>query len=290
MVKKFNFGDLVMYLSVGLLSLACVLPLVLVFMVSISDEGMIIKNGYSLFPEVFSLKAYRIIFSDNSTVLRSLILTSGVTLIGSMGAVLITGMAGYSLANKSVAYRGAIAVFFYITMVFHAGIVPWYLICTKLGLRNNLLALIIPGMFSPFNLFLVKNFMAKLPEPLRESASIDGASDITIAFRIYFPLSKPILATIALFYGLGYWLNWFNCIMLVENQDLYTLQYLLLRLKSEISTLKRLQEMGITTGQTPPSESIKMATAIVTIGPIILLYPYLQKYFVKGLVIGSVKG
>jgi putative aldouronate transport system permease protein len=259
-------------------------------MVSFTQEAMIIKNGYSLFPEQLSIQAYKIIFSNDSTVLISLAVTSFVTFVGSVAAVVITGMAGYSLANKNVEYRGAISIFFYVTMVFHAGIVPWYLICTKLGIKDNLFALIIPGIFSPFNLFLVKNFMAKLPDPLRESASIDGASDITIAFRIYFPLSKPILATIALFYGLSYWLNWFNCIMLVENQNLYTLQYLLLRLKSEISTLKKLQEMGVNTGQLPPSEGLKMATAIITIGPIVLLYPYLQKYFVKGLVIGSVKG
>ncbi len=283
-------ADVLMYTLVTLLSLACILPFLLVFMVSLTDEAMIIKNGYSLFPRAFSSQAYQIIFSDNSTVLRSFILTTMVTVVGSIGAVIITGMAGYSLANKSLAYRGAIAIFFYITMVFHAGIVPWYLICTKLGIRNNYFALIIPGIFTPFNLFLVKNFMAKLPDSLRESACIDGASDITIAFRIFFPLSKPILATIALFYGLSYWLNWFNCIMLVDDQKLYTLQFLLLRLKSEISTLKKLQEMGLTTGEMPPSEGLKMATAIVTIGPIILLYPYLQKYFVKGLVIGSVKG
>ena len=146
MVKKFNFADFMLYFIITLLSLACILPFLLVVMVSVTDEAMIIKNGYSLFPEAFSGQAYRIIFSDNSTVLISMLLTCAVTAVGSIGAVVITGMAGYTLANKSVVYRGVIAIFFYVTMVFHTGIVPWYLICTKLGLRDNFFALVVPGI------------------------------------------------------------------------------------------------------------------------------------------------
>jgi putative aldouronate transport system permease protein len=183
-------------------------------------------------------------------------------------------------------------LFFFITMIFNAGVVPWYLISTRLGLRNNFMALVIPSLlFSPFNMFLTKNFMQGIPESLRESAVIDGANDIHVALKIYMPLCVPIIATIALFYGLAYWNDYWNAIMLVDDTKLYPLQYMLLRLKSQISMMRDLQNLlggiGMTT---PPSESVKMATALVTIGPIVLLYPYLQKYFVSGLTIGSIKG
>jgi putative aldouronate transport system permease protein len=206
--------------------------------------------------------------------------------------VLITAMAAYTLANRNVRCRNGLSLFIYVTMVFSAGIVPWYFICRALGLRDTILALIVPSLlFNPFNLFLVRAYMEGIPDSLRESATIDGANDLVTAFQIYFPLSIPALATIALFYGLGYWNDWWNAIMLVDNKRLYPLQFLLLQLRSQISMIRDLQlgSAGAST-ITPPSESIKMATAVVTIGPIVLLYPYLQRYFVKGLVVGSVKG
>jgi putative aldouronate transport system permease protein len=185
-----------------------------------------------------------------------------------------------------------LGLFFFVTMIFNAGIVPWYLISTRLGLRNNFMALVIPSLlFTPFNLFLAKNFMQGIPESLRESAVIDGANDIHVAIKIYMPLCVPIIATIALFYGLAYWNDYWNAIMLVEDAGLYPLQYMLLRLKSQINMMRDLQNLvGRGSMETPPSESVKMATALITIGPIVLLYPYLQKYFVKGLTIGSIKG
>jgi putative aldouronate transport system permease protein len=183
------------------------------------------------------------------------------------------------------------AFFFFVTMVFNPGIVPWYLVTYNLGLYNNILALIIPRLlFNPFNLFLTRNFMRGIPDSLMESAKIDGARDSYIAFRIYFPLSVPVLATIALFYGLAYWNDWFNAIMLVTNNDLHPLQYFLFRLQSEIQMIRDMSEYMVGTDVELPTETIKMATVIMTIGPIIFLYPFLQRYFVKGLVIGSVKG
>ena len=156
---------------------------------------------------------------------------------------------------------------------------------------DNLASLIVPGlMFNAFNLFLVRNFMNGIPDSLLESAKLDGANEIVIAFRIYFPLSIPVLAAVTLFYALGYWNDWWNAIMLIDNNKLYPLQYFLFKLQSEIKMLRDLQMQSASAGVTLPSESVKMATVIVTIGPIIFLYPFLQKYFVKGLVIGGVKG
>jgi putative aldouronate transport system permease protein len=200
-------------------------------------------------------------------------------------------MAAYTLSNKNVRYRNNLSLYFFITMIFSTGIVPWYLVCRNLKLTDNILALIVPSLlFSPFNLFLVRNFMEGIPESLRESATIDGANDITIALKIYIPLCVPVLATISLFYGLAYWNDWFNAIMLVSNQRIYPLQFLLLQLQSQIKMINDLQSNIGQGAFAPPTESIKMATMIVTIGPIVFLYPFLQRYFIKGLIIGSVKG
>jgi len=230
-------------------------------------------------------------FQSGSNVINGYAISVFVTVVGTILAVIITGLAGYTLSNKNVKYRGALGLYFFIPMVFSAGIVPWYLICITLHLKDNILALLIPNLlFSPFNLFLVRNFMDGIPDSLRESATIDGANDIIISFKIYFPLSMPVLATIGLFYGLAYWNDWWNAIMLVDSRNLYPIQYLLLQLKSQISMLRDLQYLSRTGNLTPPAESLKMAIVIITIGPIMLLYPFLQRYYVKGLVIGSVKG
>ncbi|MZQ85527.1 ABC transporter permease subunit [Paenibacillus sp. 5J-6] len=271
-------------------ALICTLPSLLVLIVSLSDEQSIRDKGYSFWPDSFSLSAYKSLFTGNDQLLQSYMVSFGVTLIGTAAAVLITGMAGYTLANKQVRYRNKLAFFFFFTMLFNSGLVPWYMINDFLGFKNNILALIVPTLlFSPFNLFLVRNFMQELPEELFESARIDGASDGYIAFRIVFPLSLPVLATVALFYGLGYWNNWFNAIMLVDNEKLYPLQYLLYKLQSEISMVNQMQGAAAS-NITLPTESFKMAVAIITIGPIVLLYPFLQRFIMKGLIVGAVKG
>ena len=289
--RGYSAGEIIIGILILLFSLVCLLPLVLTLMVSLTDESAIMRYGYSFFPKKFSLYAYQLMFQRGSSVLRGTGISIFVTVVGTFFAVLITGFAGYTLSNKNVKYRNALAMYFFIPMVFSAGIVPWYLICTALSLRNNLMALLVPNLlFNPFNLFLVRNFMDGVPDSLRESATIDGANDFVIAFRIYFPVCMPVLATVGLFYGLAYWNDWWNAIMLVDDKSIYPIQYLLLQLKSQISMLRDLQFLSGTGSVTPPSESLKMATAIVTIGPIILLYPFLQRYYVKGLVIGSVKG
>lgn len=278
--------------AIAVVALLCLIPFLIVLSVSFSQEALVQAQGYSVLPRGFSLSAYRTLFENADALGRSYLVSIFVTTIGTSAAVLITGMAGYALANKHVRYRNGLALFFFVTMVFNPGIVPWYLVTYNLGLYNNILALIIPRvLFNPFNLFLVRNFMRGLPESLMESAKIDGASDVYIAFRIYFPLSVPVLATVGLFYGLAYWNDWFNAIMLVTDSDLHPLQYFLFRLQSEIQMIRDMAEYTVgTTTQKLPTETIKMATVMITIGPIVFFYPFLQRYFVKGLVIGSVKG
>lgn len=272
-----------------LLALFCLMPFLLVVVVSFTDESALMANGYSFFPEAWSLDAYKTVFQGNSTIGQSYFITIVVTLTGTALAVAITGFAGYTLANRHVECRQGLALFFFITMVFNPGLVPWYMMCRTLNLVNNIGSLIIPSLlFSPFNLFLTRNFMRGIPETLMESARIDGANDLIIVTRIYFPLCKPVLATIALFYGVGYWNDWYNSVMLVTDSHLYTLQYFLYKLQSEVSMVAQLAA-GATVNAVPPQDTFKMATAVVTIGPIIVLYPFLQRYFVKGLVVGGVK-
>ncbi len=290
-MRKFNVFDGLIYSAISVYSIICLVPMLLVVAVSITKETAIISSGYRLIPEEFSLEAYRLVLGQGTSVSRSYVVTIVVTLTGTLVAVLMTSMAGYTLANKNIRYRDGLALFFFITMVFNTGVVPWYLVSFNLGFHDNLLALIIPGMiFSPFNLFLVRNYMRSIPDSLMESAMIDGAGDFKIAYKIYLPLCLPVLAVVALFYGLAYWNNWWNAIMLINNRSLYPLQYLLFQLQSELQMIADLQQTGGAAVRTLPTESLKMATAVVTIGPIIFMYPYLQKYFIKGLIIGSVKG
>jgi putative aldouronate transport system permease protein len=288
--RRYGLGIIAVYAALALFSIACVLPILLTLMVSFTDEDSIIKNGYSLFPEKFSLDGYRTIFVNWGLIFKGYLVSIIVTVAGSIMALIITALAAYPLSNPNVKYRNVLALYFFITILFQGGLVPWYLMNIKLGLTDNIFALIVPTlMFSAFNMFLVKNFMESLPGALRESAYMDGANDLRIAFQIYMPLCLPVLATVSLFYALNYWNDWYNAIMLVDNKDLYPMQYILFQLRSNIKMLEMLPT-GANSGYTLPAESAKMATVILTIGPIVFLYPYLQRYFVKGLIIGSVKG
>lgn len=291
-IKKLTFGKIMIYMAVTAIAAFCLLPLVLVVIVSFTAEEEIIRNGYSFFPSKWSLEAYKMLFENGKEVFRCYLNSICITAVGTVMATMITAMASYSLANPSVQYRNGIAMYFFVTMVFNGGMVPWYIMCKNLGLMDSYLALLIPTLiFSPFNLFLMRNYMQQLPASLMESAKLDGANDGVIAFKIYFPLCKPILATVALFYGIAYWNDWWNAIMLVSDADFYPIQYYLMKLRSDQNFMKQLQSSGMMGGSAfTPSESLQMATAAVTIGPIVLLYPFLQKYIVKGLVIGSVKG
>ena len=284
-----RIGTKVIYAFILLFALFCLLPFIMVIVVSFTEEKSITLNGYSFFPQAWSAAAYRMMFGKNSSVPQSYLVTTAATVIGTLVGSMITFGAGYTLANKQCRYRNGLSLYFYITMVFSAGLVPWYMVSKRIGAYDNMLALIIPSLlFSPFNMFLVRNFVGGIPEALNESARMDGAGEVRIAFQIYFPLCTPVLATITLFYAIGYWNNYFNAVMLISNRKLYTLQMLLFQIQSEITAMSKLTSGAVRVN--PPKEAFKMATSVVTMGPIILLYPFLQKYFVKGIVVGAVKG
>lgn len=288
--KRTSLSTVLIYLMLAVFALICIFPVVLTIIVSFSSEDSINKNGYRLIPEHFALDAYRLLFANGKVLLQAYTVSVSVTVAGTLLALMITTMAAYTLANPNVKYRGGLAVYFFITTLFHGGLVPWYLMCYRLGLINNIWALIVPNlMFSAFNMFLVRNFMESLPKELRESAYMDGANDARIALLIYLPLSLPVVATVCLFYALGYWNDWFNAIMLVSNKQLYPVQYILFQIKSNLDALQAMPP-NAAQGFVIPAESMKMAVVVLTIGPIVFLYPYLQRYFVKGLIVGSVKG
>jgi putative aldouronate transport system permease protein len=277
----------VVYLTV--LALVMVLPFLLVLGTSLSTEKSIILHGYTIWPREFSLDAYKFVIRGGS-IFRAYGVSIFVTLVGTLIAVLITSMAGYAISRKSLRYRNAIALIFYFTMLFNGGIVPWYIMINNMGLRNSIWVLILPICFSPFLMLLIRNFFLTLPDAVIESVKLDGAGEMTIFLKIIIPMSLPGFATITLFYMLSFWNDWWLALCFIDKEALFPLQYLLRKVLS--STLYAGQggmQSKMNVG-TAPTETAKTATSIFTIGPIILVYPFIQKYFIKGITIGAVKG
>lgn len=269
----------------------CLIPFVLVISSSFSSETSIIQDGYSLWPKHFTLDAYKMLFSSH-TIGPAYGVTIFVTVIGTFLSMLITSAAAYALSCKQFYHRGKIAFFIYFTMLFSGGLVPTYLWITKyLHLTDSVWALILPSLVNPWNLLLLRNFFAGIPDSLAESARIDGANDIVILFKIILPISLPGLATIGLFYALAYWNEWYKALLYIRDSSKYPLQYLIMQIQRNVQYVQQnAAQGGAATEGIVPAYSSQMATAVVTIGPIILLYPFLQKYFVQGLTVGSVKG
>lgn len=281
---------IVFYTIAALFALLCLYPFYQVLISSFADETTLIREGYKLFPSKLSADAYRTLFSS-AEIPYAYGITIFVTAVGTVLSLLVTAMAAYALSGKKLKYRNVINFFFYFTMLFSGGLIPYYiLIKNYLHLSNTLLVYIVPGMFNVWNMFLLRNFFGDIPDSLREAARIDGASEAKTAFRIILPLSLPALATIGLFSALSYWNEWMASMLYIDNPKLYTLQYLIVRMVNSISAASNLGQSGLPPGVTTvPANTLRLATAIVTIGPIILLYPFLQKYFVAGLRVGGVK-
>ena len=280
-------GQLIMHIMMLLLSLCFLYPVLLTFMTSISSERSVNLYGYRLIPAEFSTEAYRLVFAT-PIVIRAYGVTIFVTVAGTVLSVIICGAAGYAISLQRVKYRNIISMFFYIPMIFNAGLVPWYLICTRiLHLRNSVAALIIPALVSSFNLFLMRNYFKTIPASITESADIDGSTPLKTFFRIIIPLSTPIIATSTLFISLGYWNSWTEALWLIDTPDLVPLQYMLFKIHSQMDIVRL---SGSLAGAPMPSQTFQVATLFVTIGPIIIIYPFVQKYFVKGIMVGAVKG
>lgn len=290
-VREHRTLNVVGGLVVGIVSLLCLLPFVLVISGSFSSQASIVKYGYGLFPREFSLEAYKLVFTVPERIAIAYRNTILYTAVGTGVGLFLTAMTGYALNRKDFAWRNAFAFFFYFTTLFSGGLVPSYLLMTAMHMKNNPLAIVLPGLLSVFNILIMRNFMNSIPDAITESAKVDGANDMVIFLKLILPLLKPALATIGLFLALGYWNSWYSCMLYISDYRLYTLQYYLYNTLNRAEELRRLIALGVDTGmESPPSETMKFALTCVATGPIILLYPFVQKYFVKGITIGAVKG
>ena len=282
----------IVYGVLAVFALACLYPLLLTLMTSITDEQTLIRNGYQMIPEKYSLAAYQVITdSMGSKVLDAYKVTLFVTLVGTALSLFVTASVAYVVSVRDFKQRNLINMLLYIPMVFSAGLLPWYIVCTKYyHLTNTMWALILPPCLNVFNVFLMRNFFASLPTAVFESARIDGAGHFRIFFLIAIPMAQVGIITVGMLYALGYWNDYYNALMFIRKAEMYPMQYYLYNILSNIQFAARQSQTRLTYNIAIPSETIKMAIIIVTIVPILFLYPFIQRYIVKGVVVGAVKG
>lgn len=271
------------------------LPIVLIVMASFTAETALIRDGYRFLPKEFSLNAYYYMIKQGKLILRSYGVSFLVTIAGTAISVLLTTMLAYPMSRKSYKYRNVLAFFVFFTMLFNGGIVPSYIMWTRFfHIKNTIWALMIPNyLVSAFNVILVKNyFQNSVPDSLIEAAQLDGASEFKIFFKVMLPLAIPSVATISLFTGIAYWNDWTNGLYYVTNEKFYSIQQLLMKIMSNIQALRSNSNASLLgTGAVElPSTSVRMAMAVIGILPIVLIYPFVQKYLVKGVIVGAVKG
>jgi putative aldouronate transport system permease protein len=294
MEKKFAFHRMAINGFFILVSVAMVLPFLLVVAISVTDEQTLIRNGYSFLPERFSLEAYKYIFQSPVILLKAYGITMLITVVGTLCSLLITSMTAYTIARRDYRYNRITTFYVFFTMLFSGGLVPFYILITQyLHLKDTIWALILPGLLSPFNIMIMKGFLSKLPHEIIESAKMDGARELRIFFTMVLPLSTPALATLGLFISFAYWNEWFNALLFIDNQNLVPLQLLLIRILNTIEFLTSNSEF--TQGQQIsltqfPSNAARMAMAVLAGGPMLFIFPFFQRYFVRGLTVGSLKG
>ena len=278
---------------IGIFALICVIPFYLIIIASFTSETSLIRNGYPLFPSFkdFSLDSYKLSLKNPVAILKAYGTTIGVTAVGTFLSVFLATMTGYVLSRKDFPWRNMFAFFYFFTTLFNGGLVPWYLLCVRyLNFKNNIVGLILPLMFSVWNMIIAKSFMSGLPMEITESAKIDGANDLVIFASLIIPLSKPLIATLSLFAALAYWNDWYNCMLYITDENMFTLQYYLQRILGSAEAMRIVAEKSGIALPSIPIESMKMSMTVIATGPIVLLYPFVQRYFVKGLTIGAVKG
>ncbi|MBO4358214.1 MAG: carbohydrate ABC transporter permease [Erysipelotrichaceae bacterium] len=278
-----------------LMMLFCVVPLILMLTVSLSSEASLVR-GYRFIPEQWSLDAYFFMWAKRATILRAYGLTILITVVGTIISLIMTSMFAYPLSRKDFKPRNVVAFILFFTMLFNGGMVASYMVWTRLfHIKDSILAYLLPGsLMGGMNVLLVRNyFNANIPYSIIEAARLDGAHDWTIYSKIMVPLSKPIMITIGLFSALGYWNNWTAGIYYINNPKLYTIQVYLKKLMDSIQFLKTTDlsnEAVLLASRSLPTESARMAVAIIALIPILAVYPFIQKELIKGMVVGGVKG
>lgn len=279
------------YTFITLVALICLLPFVFMISGSFSDENLIRLQGYSIFPRGFTLEAYQSVFKFPEKIVHAYGVSILITVVGTGIGLFILTMAAYVISRRDFKYRNSFSFFFYFTTLFNGGMVSTYIFYIQyLHLKDNLLALILPGMLSVFNLLIMRSFVGSIPVELIESAKLDGAGEFRIFRSIILPLSKSGLATIGLFMALHYWNDWYNAMLYINSAEKYPLQYMLYDMLNQAQSLARIAAQAGIKVDSLPTNTIKLAMAVVATGPIVLLYPFVQKYFVKGITVGAVKG
>lgn len=272
-----------------LFALACLLPILLTISGSFTSERAIYQ-GIKLIPAEFSLDAYKLILKRPQEMLNAYKVTFIIVAIGTSLGLILTSMTAYVLYRKDFKYRNVFSFYYFFTTLFSGGLVPGYIVTCALGLRNTYTVLIIGSMFSVFNMIVMRTyFTGNIPQEMVESAKIDGANDFRIYTSVVMPSAGPILATVGLLLALAYWNNWNTAMLYIDESRLYPLQYYLYRIFQSTQSTQILQEAGVDTQQVP-QEGYKLAMTVFTMGPVILFYPFVQKYFVAGVTIGAVKG
>ncbi len=288
--------NIIAYGFTGFMALICLVPFLMIFSGSFSSEAAITQNGFSLLPQDFSMEAYKTVFKDPMVVFRAYGVTIGLTLAGTVIGLLFQTMTAYVLSRRDFEWRNGFSFFFYFTTLFSGGLVPTYILYTQtLNLRDSYLAMLLPLMFSVYNLLVMKSYIAAIPESLVDAAKIDGCGEFRTLFQVVMPLIKPALATVGLFIALAYWNDWYNAMLYIKDANRYPLQYFLYQQVNNIETYKKLLanntvSSSVVSAMSLPTQTLKMALTIVVTGPIILAFPIVQKYFVQGITIGAVKG
>ena len=294
-LKISKTSNVVLNIVLILLTISAILPFLFVVMISITDEATIKSNGYSLIPEKFSLEAYKFIFKSGGQIARSYKNSIIITVVGVVLALILTTMYAYSLSREDYEYKGFFTKVSTIPMLFSGGLVANYLIMTQfLGLKDSMWALFLPGLVGSYNIILMRTyFQTSIPHALVEAATIDGANEMQIFFKIILPLSLPIIATVGLFLTLAYWNDWYQAMLYIDSEDKIPVQYMLMRIQNSTNFLTlRKDALGGLAGEirkTLPQESLKMAIVVITTAPILIAYPFFQRYFISGLTLGAVK-
>ncbi|WP_303972713.1 carbohydrate ABC transporter permease [Streptococcus merionis] len=297
-VKVHSFDkktNVIFSILLGIFALSCILPFVFVIVISLTDETVLAFNGYSLWPEKWSLSGYEYLFQLKDKIFQALFITFFITIVGTSLNVLFTTLYAYAISRNSFKYRRFFTMMALATMLFSAGVIPVYIVMTSfLNLKDTVAALILPMLLSPFNIMVMRSFFKKtIPESILESARVDGASELRIFFQICLPLTLPGIATISLFTALAFWNDWYNALLYIQSDNLVPLQYLLMKIQSNIEYMAANAAAGAqvssAAGGTIPREATRMAIVVISTLPIACLYPFFQRYFVKGLTIGGVK-
>ncbi len=279
------------YIFVTIYALACIFPFLIIVGSSFTSEEVIRAEGVQLIPKDLTLMAYEMV-TKSGGIWKSYVLTIIITGVGTVIGLMIIAMTGYALQRKDFPFRNVISFYIYFTSLFSAGLAPYYLLMTQTyKLKDNYLAVLLPLMMSPWLIILMKNFVKAIPHEITESGKIDGAGDMTIFIKLIFPMLKPALATIGLFLALGYWNEWYQSSLFLSSRvDVKPLQYTLYEVVNKMDALKNSVAGQYVSLADIPTESVKMANAVLATGPIVLFYPFVQKYFISGITVGAVKG